>query len=1581
MANDTELVASRLETDRNDLLDLTLRNPLLNYRPRSRGLEFVGESPVEVFRLLVRERRKMSFLHDPSAVDEPSAEPGAPAQTRPRPPLLETNTTDLKLQTMLSARQLEKRLLATYLSARTSVEEQGVNTLFLTLGMLFWEEADSGAKVLRAPLILIPVELERSSARERFSLRHDEGDLGFNLSLAEKLKADFGISLPELPEDDEADIAAYFDALTETVAGRQGWSVERNEIKLGFFSFGKFLMYVDLDNRGWPEDELPTARPILRALLQDGFHEPASEFGENEPVDPHVNPQDARQVVDADSSQILAILEVKGGRNLVIQGPPGTGKSQTITNLIAEAMGQGKTVLFVAEKMAALEVVKRRLDAAGLGDACLELHSQKTNKKAVLAELKRTLDLDRPRPAGSDDDIRRLVDVRDRLNAYCEALNAPVAPSGVTPQRAFGELLLLRTDSNAILPRPDVPAMPSWATYEFARRLEKVAQLQGRVETVGVPREHLFWGSRRKLFLPVDAEALRSRIAAVSAATTALSAAGKRLAGLLKLEKATSRERCEALLLASRRAAAAAQLLGADVRSAEWQTRRADLQELHSAGAGLAELHRRFDDTLTPDAWGQELSETRRDLNKLGRSWWRIFYSAYRQAMRRVASICRGKPPGGLEARLALVDAILDAQRHHETLQRHNALAARLFAAHWQGERSNWDALAKVDHWIEQLHAEVRDGRLPAGIVELLAALPVLDGLDALARDVRGALDVQCDTVKALLEFLEFDETLRFGSGGFAAQAFNDQESLLALWSERADDLVPLVALNRVADECRNAGLAGVVALVESRSDASSGLVGSFRRWWFEGIVERAFRERPALAGFDGLGQSQAVDAFRQLDKKALRYAQTRLAYEHWRSLPRHDGGGQLDVLRREFEKKARHRPVRKLMADAGNAVQAIKRVFMMSPLSVAAFLPPKCMRFDLVVFDEASQVRPVDAFGALLRGRQAVVVGDDKQLPPTGFFDRLTGGDDSEDDEGDQPSGVIPSILGLFLSRNARQRMLRWHYRSRHESLIAVSNHEFYDDRLIVFPSPDAARGKTGLIFHHLPNTAYDRGKTRTNPGEADEVVKAVGEFAREQLARPAAERQTLGVATFSTAQMEAINDRLEELRRDPSFEAFFADRAVEPFFVKNLENVQGDERDVIFISVGYGRTAEGDLAMNFGPLNNDGGERRLNVLITRARCRCEVFTNMTADAIDLNRTRARGVQALKTFLAYAQTGHLDMAIAAGGETESPFETSVLAAVTSAGYQVQQQVGSASSRIDLAVVDPAQSGRYMLAIESDGASYQSARSARDRDRLRQMVLEGLGWRFHRIWSTEWFRDPERELKRTVLAIEQATVASPAPAPPAETADRHEETPTDAKAGTELAGELSPSVTIPVYQVAALTLDLAGRDLHEVPTPELAACVFEVVRLEGPVLASEVTRRIADAAGVKRVGTRIQAALDLAVDQATRQGRVRRQDDFLWPADMSATVIRDRSALPAAMRKLDLVATEEIAAAVERVVVDSFGMEPSAIPAAAGRLLGFNRISDEMRRRVEGIVAAMLAEKRLLARGEHLVIPDLKVAG
>ena len=361
-------------------------------------------------------------------------------------------------------------------------------------------------------------------------------------------------------------------------------------------------------------------------------------------------------------------------------------------------------------------------------------------------------------------------------------------------------------------------------------------------------------------------------------------------------------------------------------------------------------------------------------------------------------------------------------------------------------------------------------------------------------------------------------------------------------------------------------------------SEAAHHLRNVFERAWYEHVLSRALTERSALSSFAGNIHEQLIGQFCSMDELALDHNRARVAYSHWSQLPKYDGGGQLRTLRRQFERKRGHLPVRQLMIQAGNAIQAIKPVFMMSPMSIATYLPPGSVNFDLVVFDEASQVRPVDALGALMRADQSVVVGDSKQLPPTRFFDIVTQSDD--DDDEDRVVADMESILGLFRAEGAPDRMLRWHYRSRHESLIAVSNREFYENGLVVFPSPDSSRESIGLRYHHLPDTQYDRGRSSTNRKEAAAVATHVMEHARRSPGL------TLGVAAFSSAQREAIQDELERLRRqDFSCEAFFNDHPGEPFFVKNLENVQGDERDVICISIGYGRDAGGQVAMNCVP------------------------------------------------------------------------------------------------------------------------------------------------------------------------------------------------------------------------------------------------------------------------------------------------------------------------------------------------------------------------------------------------------------
>ena len=516
---------------------------------------------------------------------------------------------------------------------------------------------------------------------------------------------------------------------------------------------------------------------------------------------------------------------------------------------------------------------------------------------------------------------------------------------------------------------------------------------------------------------------------------------------------------------------------------------------------------------------------------------------------------------------------------------------------------------------------------------------------------------------------------------------------------------------------------------------------------------------------------------------------------EHFLRIPQ-GSAGQVGIVRGESGKKTRHMPIRRLLESAGEAVQRIKPVFLMSPLSVAQYLPPGKLSFDLLLIDEASQVRPEDAVGSIMRACSVIVVGDQKQLPPTSFFDRQMQGEEADGYAEDLASlqaaqvGDMESILSLCEARGMPGGMLKWHYRSNHPSLIAVSNFEFYGDRLICPPSPLEPGDQTGLSFTFVDGE-YLRGTKRTNPKEAEVVANEILQHARKSPAL------TLGVVALSVAQRDAIRNRVEYMRTEHAeLEAFCKEGKEEGFFVKNLENVQGDERDVIFISIGYGKDAGGYMSQSFGPLSGEGGERRLNVLFTRAKRRCRVFASIRHDDIRIDAAKHAGPRVLKRFLRYAEHGEMDVPLITGAGMDSPFEESVARVLQVHGFRVTPQVGSAGFRIDLAVHDPDDEGRFILAVECDGARYHSSSWARERDRLRQAVLESKGWRFHRIWSTDWFQNQAAETRKLLRAIEQARVRGPArpkkPASPKVGVERALYVPTDSYELPPLPGVAAP---------------------------------------------------------------------------------------------------------------------------------------------------------------------------------------------
>lgn len=743
------------------------------------------------------------------------------------------------------------------------------------------------------------------------------------------------------------------------------------------------------------------------------------------------------------------------------------------------------------------------------------------------------------------------------------------------------------------------------------------------------------------------------------------------------------------------------------------------------------------------------------------------------------------------------------------------------------------------------------------------------------------------------------------------------------------------------------------------------------RAYW-SARLELYFAQHPEMKDFRGRSHEKVIAQFAELDLAMLRAATDRIiqACNERRPSPVAMAGSEVGILMREAKKKKRHLPVRKLLHALPNTLPNLKPCLMMSPLTVSHYLSPD-HHFDLIVFDEASQVPPWDAINCIYRGDQLVVAGDSKQLPPTPFF-QLTDPEDSEADENvEMNEEVMESILDSC-STVLPGDSLRWHYRSRHEHLIAFSNHHFYNNGLVTFPAPTTETPELGVHFFHVPEGVYDRARSRSNRAEAKQVADRVWEHLRSRPGR------SLGVVTFSVAQRDAIDDELNTLRQlHPELEDHFTENRLDGVFVKNLESVQGDERDVILFSMGYGKDEHGNFHMGFGPLNRDGGHRRLNVAVTRAREQVDVFASVRAGDFNLAETAAPGARYLQSYLEFAERGPEALRSeveSMGGDYESPFEEEVAKAISDLGYQAIPQVGVSGFRIDLGVLDPRAPGRFVLGIECDGATYHSTPTARDRDRLRQQVLEGLGWRIHRIWSWDWVRERHREVARLQNAIKAAiqdgeVLGSPDGADgSAEEIDEGEfpVEPERTRESIEVNEVRSPEEALALPWVTAYKrVSLEGfsshYEFHEPANrPVLGEALIALVTAETPVHDDYAIKRLAEAQGIVRRGPRIVAACRAVMKLAIDRGQIESRGDFLWSPEQEVLQVRVPNA-SGARREIREIPPEEIELAISHLAVSSGAYDLDSLLRQVARLFGFERsgatIQSELRGRLNAIIS------------------------
>lgn len=1740
----------RIERWQRRLLDLSLRNRLLNFRPSRQTIPILCPNVSKLEdRLASGVPMRLISLSDGNPIGQRDAELH---QRRTQKDLdwefaqqaLDRN----EIACTVDKRDLEHRLVALYRKVRNDLAEGGSNTLFLAIGFLRWKASPVEQASCRAPLLLVPVTLTRRSASSPFYLTSHEDDIRFNATLIQLLKKDFDCDLSsfesDLPTDDSGvNVPLVFERMRQAVREMPGFEV-LEEAAISPFSFAKYLMWKDLVDR---IDVLEQNR-VVRHLIND----PDKPFPTNhagplpqpQEIDRRYVPRDMVHPLPADSSQLAAVMAASEGHDLVIVGPPGTGKSQTIANLIAQCLYVGKTVLFVAEKTAALDVVHRRLREHGLGDCCIELHSSKAERRRFLDQLEASWKKQTRDDLSDWIEINRDLHIRrDQLNEYVAAIHTSES-NGWTPYKAMG---LCSRDREIVAPFLTWPAQTehdqadyaklhatvlqlgtvyasisssaalpfvqatdwsmSWETqllqacqklqdtagslaatlHTFSkmlatpsiqnvssRQLAQVYRLAQELGRSGVPSPQILLRDRPeelKAALAIRRELLDRRQRAITSLESAL-IDFRQVMGVSP-SAASSQETIPAFLLlaselnrpnlpppelvfheqlgmviqclaerplkqqAQERAAQSVEArsfslalvdrIPVESLEQQWQRaistfwplsgfRKAHVKKRLKAfmtAAGIAEpevdlpLLREYKsccDELSENLSSLGLPESlvtklKRNANALD-----VHFESAQSLQQAILTASAHSPTtvgratkGELKP---LIDVARRLQRSHQEadalrVQLHENLAGlglpETLRADLERDVSILDR--QIDSSINIREAAAATGFVGEGLSHVLKTVAITP--DQHCRDVAKEL---CRSAKAFQlawsEYTRLAATIPVASDSTSVVTDAIATSQHILMRPRA--LKPWTAWSAIRNQAHDLGLESFVVALQSSELHPNEVVERFElayaRWWLPRMIDL----RQPLRTFQRFVHENVIEAFQRLDDEARRAAAGHVRGAVFHSLPSGDQvprKSELGLLRHQMGLKRPSKSIREVIAGMPENFDKLAPCLLMSPLSIAQYLPAQQKPFDVVVFDEASQIATWDAIGAIARGKQTIIVGDPKQLPPTNFFGR-TESDEENADLADHEKD-LESILDEAQASGLPTLQLNWHYRSRHESLIAFSNWNYYGNHLVTFPAAESE--DRGVSFRHIPDGIYDRGKSRTNRKEAEAIVSDLVKRMKRCLTRPEEHRLTYGVITFNSQQQELIQDLIDDaLRKHQELEWFFTDDRIEPAAVKNLENVQGDERDVMLFSITFGFDSSAKFSVDFGAINRDGGERRLNVAVTRARQELVVYASFRSDQLRAERSNARGVHDLKAFLEYAEKGPGALVArihGSQGELESPFEEAVATALEQRGWRFDAQVGVSGFRIDLGIIHPDKPGTYLAGVECDGATYHRSAMARDRDKNRQLVLEKLGWTMARVWSPDWWYDPHSAIERLhsflsnlleksrcqqvaednadalkdvplggdtddafSVTFEEYLDERISPETPKEVASACPPQTSELGVRPQLVAQQAPREDRQFYVRAKLADGTANQDrfFEADYTETLKEMAFSVLASQGPILDEALVREIARAHGFARTGNRIkQRILELLQDVTSTDEPIGK---FLWAGPSVRDSIPFRHALNEEDRRhIDEIPMPELIGLIHEKQ-DVANCDDPAL--ALAREIGLARLARTARERLEAALEA-----------------------
>lgn len=1541
------------------LLDLSLRNTLLNFRKTKSTVQLLTANLFELQDHMISGEQFiiMGKLNDIATMRDDLNVYPIQKDVEYIEAIATSEFTNRRIRTFLEEEELDGVLKNIHRQARTLIEENGVNSLYLALGFLRWYETKQSQKARYAPLVLVPIDLVRKVKDHTYAIRIRDEEVQMNITLLEMLRQDFDIEitgLDPLPMDEcGVDLSYVFREVRKGIENKANWAVEEYAF-LGLFSFNQFILWNDIRNR---TDELVKNKLVASLISGKLEWSPQGDTITARQLEEQITPMDLSIPIHADSSQLEAICAASKGQSFVLHGPPGTGKSQTITNIITDALYHGKTVLFVAEKMAALSVVQKRLENLGLGQFCLELHSNKAQKREVLNQLNKVLQVAKMKPSGDYSQVATQVHMlRQELNQVIEGIHKK-REYGMSLFQAISRFETYKQYKDVLTINDTCISMLKEGTYEewlegFRQCKRASEECKGGVNSVF----KRYQNPNYSLELRESFAKLCKEFNEVLIQLDEMFHAFEQVLGTQMAETYSNYKAFTELL--SCLVNAKYQLDSLMLEQVN-DRKEKNLYDVVACGKELVSLEKEISQTFETEIYQYDVNKAYAEWKAASSKWFLPRILMKNRLIKELRVFAKSPIDVDQHTITIWYKKFIKRIQLCDYLNNLDATITGSFSYLWQGLHTNWEVLEEALQDTLQLRgalAEIdleRDDVITA--TQKLGELVSLHGQkkEYLKNDILNYLqcwqecmakEVQLiNQYHAMIDCFHTDE-------GWISKTRKE----LMIWLRHIGELRDWSALLKQVEKVRNYGFNSAADEFLSGKIQPEELVESFICNLNLSIIKRTIQAEPILANFQGVKFEDTIKKFKEIseefDKLTLQELIAKLSAKIPDSSVTGSASSELGILQKAIRSGGRMISIRKLFDMTQHLITRICPCMLMSPMSVAQYLDPALHKFDIVIFDEASQLPTCEAVGAIARGESTIIVGDPKQLPPTRFFRNTYY--DEENYELEDLESVLDDCLALTMP----QKHLLWHYRSRHESLIAFSNAKYYGHRLYTYPSPDDMSSRVKLI---QVDGYYDKGGTKQNHGEAMEVVREICNRLLDENRR----NDSIGVVTFSAVQQNLIEDLLEKEFLDNEELEKIHEQMLEPIFIKNLENVQGDERDVILFSVGYGPDKDGKVSMNFGPLNREGGYRRLNVAISRARKEMHIFSTITPEQIDLTRTRSEGVAGLKAFLTYARNGKNTIPV--HKEDIAYRDTTLLEIIAEQiedmGYKTRCNVGWSKYTIDIGVINPKDENTYILGILLDGDNAKEVGTARERNLLQPQVLTDLGWNIHTIWILDWLDNQEKVLGKVKTAI--ANVLSRDDKPLVSNANplvknanplvRNTDTLLNivlSEGSEEEIAAASGLDKLNIYEPTEVEEYGLQEDFFQVSTDvQICNVIMDIIEKEAPISKKLLTKKVALGWSITRLGSRVENRMSSILKELKLGGNLKKtvvgDTSYYWRMDQNPDDYMDYRIAneDKDKRNLEDIPPYEIANAMKAIISSQISLSKSDMIRETAKIFGFSR--------------------------------------